>query len=83
MNNKNLELIPCPYCGGKPKLIRCGNWKECYAYICRNCYKTPIPYGKMVSALTVGQIFRPTTRVMLSLQMNVNFVIAVYFLLNS
>lgn len=46
MNNKNLELIPCPYCGGKPKLIRCGNWKECYAYICRNCYKTPIPYGE-------------------------------------
>lgn len=46
MNNKNLEIIPCPYCGSEPKLIRCGDQKEYYVYICGECYNTPVPYDK-------------------------------------
>ena len=37
-----LKLKSCPYCGGKPKLIRCGDHKEFVVYICSKCYKTPV-----------------------------------------
>ena len=35
-------LLPCKYCGGSPKLIKCGDWKQYVVYICSSCYKTPV-----------------------------------------
>lgn len=39
------NIRPCRYCSGKPKLIRCGDWKEYWVVICSECYKTPVPYN--------------------------------------
>lgn len=36
------ELKPCPYCGGKPKLNFCGDYKELFVYRCSQCRKTPV-----------------------------------------
>lgn len=40
------ELKPCPKCGGKAKLMRCGDQKEFLVYICSECLKTPVRYDE-------------------------------------
>lgn len=40
---KNIEpLKNCAFCGGAPKLIRCGDQKEFVTYICSKCFETPV-----------------------------------------
>lgn len=49
-------LLPCPYCKGKPKLIRVGNYKEHIVYICSDCYRTPVHYDE--ASLSIVQATR-------------------------
>ncbi len=35
-------LRNCPFCGGEPKLIKCGNHKEYLVYICSRCHESPV-----------------------------------------
>lgn len=39
---KNKHLNRCPYCGGEPKLTKCGNQKEYLVYLCSICHETPV-----------------------------------------
>lgn len=39
---EHFALLPCPYCGGEPRLIRCGDQKEYLVYQCSKCHKTPV-----------------------------------------
>lgn len=37
-----MPLNPCPYCGGTPELIPCGDYKELLVYRCSSCHNTPV-----------------------------------------
>lgn len=39
---KEQYLTKCPYCGGEPKLTKCGDQKEYFVYLCSNCNETPV-----------------------------------------
>ena len=32
----------CPFCGGKPRISRCGDQKEFWVVQCSKCYETPV-----------------------------------------
>ncbi len=36
------SLRNCPFCGGEPKLIKCGNQREYMVYICSHCHESPV-----------------------------------------
>ena len=36
----------CPFCGGKPKLSRCGDHRDLWYVRCSECYETPIDWGE-------------------------------------
>lgn len=43
IKKKPLEpLKNCAFCGGLPRLARCGDHKEFWIYQCTNCYETPV-----------------------------------------
>ena len=41
-------LVPrsCPFCGGKPKLSRCGDHRDLWYIRCSECYETPLDWGE-------------------------------------
>ena len=41
-----LEPVSCPFCGGKPRLSRCGDQKEFWVVQCSECYETPVGFGE-------------------------------------
>lgn len=42
---KRLRILKdCAFCGGKPKLARCGDQKEYFVYRCSICYETPVMF---------------------------------------
>lgn len=37
------SMIPdCPFCGGEPKLTRCGDQRQYWVYLCSVCSVTPV-----------------------------------------
>ena len=36
----------CPFCGGKPRLSKCGDQKEFWIVQCFECYQTPVDWGE-------------------------------------
>lgn len=45
LRKKSLEpLRNCAFCGGKPKLTKCGDQKEYWIYLCTSCYETPVRF---------------------------------------
>ncbi len=36
----------CPFCGGEPRLSRCGDQKEFWIVQCSECYETPVQYDE-------------------------------------
>ena len=40
---ETVELPNC-FCGGKPRLARCGDQKEFFIYQCSCCYETPVMF---------------------------------------
>lgn len=36
------EIRACAFCGGMPRLIKCGDQKEYFAYLCSFCYESPV-----------------------------------------
>lgn len=32
----------CPFCGGRPKLSKCGDQKELLVLLCAKCHNTPV-----------------------------------------
>ena len=36
-------LRACPFCGGKPRISRCGDHREFWVVQCSKCYETPVP----------------------------------------
>jgi hypothetical protein len=36
----------CPFCGGEPRLSRCGDQKEFWLVQCSECCRTPVPYDE-------------------------------------
>jgi transcription elongation factor Elf1 len=32
----------CPFCGGKPRISRCGDHREFWVVECSKCYETPV-----------------------------------------
>ena len=36
-----IELKPCPFCGGEAKLKAVGDYNSLYVYVCKLCGKTP------------------------------------------
>lgn len=36
----------CPFCGGVPRLSRCGDQKEFWVVQCSECYLTPVDYDE-------------------------------------
>ncbi len=32
----------CPFCGGKPRISRCGDQREFWVVQCSKCYETPV-----------------------------------------
>jgi hypothetical protein len=45
-NRKPEELRNCAFCGGEPRLHRCGDHKEYIMYQCSRCYETPVRYDE-------------------------------------
>ena len=39
----SLPIENCTFCGGAPRLIRCGNQKEYLVYQCSECFESPVP----------------------------------------
>lgn len=37
-----MKIEKCPYCGGRPHIIRVGDDRQFFAVICSKCYKTPV-----------------------------------------
>ena len=35
----------CPFCGGIPKLSRCGDQRDLWYVLCTECFETPIDWG--------------------------------------
>ena len=40
------KLLPCKYCGGSPKLTKCGDQKEFVVYLCSKCFETPVHFDE-------------------------------------
>ena len=38
----SLPIENCVFCGGAPRLIKCGNQKEYLVYQCSECYESPV-----------------------------------------
>ena len=38
----SLPIENCAFCGGAPRLIKCGNQKEYLVYQCSECYESPV-----------------------------------------
>jgi len=38
--------IPCPFCGGKPRISRCGDQRNFWYVRCSRCFETPIDMGE-------------------------------------
>jgi hypothetical protein len=36
----------CPFCGGIPKLSRCGDQRDLWYVRCTECFETPIDWGE-------------------------------------
>lgn len=36
----------CPFCGGVPKIARCGDQRDLWYVRCSQCYETPIDWGE-------------------------------------
>jgi hypothetical protein len=36
----------CPFCGGKPKISRCGDQRELWYVRCSKCCETPVDYDE-------------------------------------
>ena len=36
----------CPFCGGIPKVSRCGDQRDLWYVRCTECYETPTDYGE-------------------------------------
>jgi hypothetical protein len=36
----------CPFCGGKPKISRCGDQRDLWYVRCTECCETPIDWGE-------------------------------------
>lgn len=34
----------CPFCGGKPKIARCGDQRNLWYVHCTECYETPVSW---------------------------------------
>lgn len=44
---KSLEpLRLCAFCGGVPKLTKCGDHKKYFVYLCSECYETPVRFNE-------------------------------------
>lgn len=46
LNKKNKRIVlprACPFCGGRPKLSKCGDQKELIVLLCAKCHNTPVP----------------------------------------
>jgi hypothetical protein len=41
-------LMPrsCPFCGGKPRISRCGDQREFLVVRCSKCYETPVQFDE-------------------------------------
>lgn len=41
-------LVPrkCPFCGGVPRISRCGDQKEFWVVQCSECYETPVDFDE-------------------------------------
>ncbi len=37
-------LKDCAFCGGTPRLIKCGDQREFLVYQCSRCYETPVNF---------------------------------------
>lgn len=42
LKKHNKSLRTCAYCGGEPRLTKCGDHKEYVVYQCSRCYETPV-----------------------------------------
>lgn len=38
--------VDCPFCGGKPRLAKCGDQKEFWVVQCSECYETPVDFDE-------------------------------------
>ena len=38
--------VECPFCGGKPRLAKCGDQKEFWIIQCSECYETPVDWDE-------------------------------------
>ena len=45
-NRKTEALRDCAFCGGKPRLAKCGDHKEFVVYLCSCCDETPVDYDE-------------------------------------
>ncbi len=36
----------CPFCGGKPRLSKCGDQKEFWVVLCPECTETPVDWDE-------------------------------------
>jgi hypothetical protein len=42
---KSVEsLMNCAFCGGAPRLIKCGDQREFLVYQCSRCFETPVRF---------------------------------------
>ena len=39
----SLPIETCAFCGGAPRLTKCGMHKEYLVYQCPECYESPVP----------------------------------------
>jgi hypothetical protein len=42
---KFITARPCPFCGGIPKVSRCGDHRDFWYVRCTECFETPIDWG--------------------------------------
>jgi hypothetical protein len=41
-----VEIRACAFCGGIPRLIKCGDQKEYFVYLCSFCYESPVRHDE-------------------------------------
>lgn len=65
-------LRNCAFCGGIPRLSRCGDQKEFLVYQCSHCYETPVRYHEArVSERGARKVWNKRTE-------EAEFVLAIY-----